>query len=133
MPQSIHKVIDGDASANEWELKQGWCVAIPVTIGEGQILTTKLSKDYPSQDYSVRAWLSPNKNGSSLGLYENSVNNGRLELLNEPIYTVAYYTEELENEKDYLFKMKVEPGDYYINLLNLVNSENKVVGEIKVI
>lgn len=112
-------LIDTPAPNNIYTVEHGRLVAFPLTITEGQavrIVTAHLAVGI--QDHSLRVWVSSDIGGISVARGANEFwhpNRNAQE-------TVAVYDRSMVAPDEN--GIAVEPGTYYVNVLNLINSRN---------
>lgn len=113
------------------ELPSGHIGLLPLTLASGQVITLLLKQIIADpqnlpQDRSLRVWISEQPGGRSLT--ESTTNaSAHLTALNTTVIRLFANGEEPETQG---FNVAAMPGQYWLNVLNLVNEANSFAIEI---
>lgn len=114
-----------DVTARLTELPSGNIGLLPLTLADGQVITIRLQQvivnpDNLPQDRSLRAWISEQPGGRSLSEATNIAHVTLTALNASTIRLVANHQETNEGG----LNVGAMPGQYWLNVLNLVNEAN---------
>jgi len=101
-------------------LPSGALAISPFTVANGQYVKMVAIQTAPTQDFSMRAWISRLPEGPSEGTNHYT----RHWPINRIAEIVVIYDRNLPVPDIVGRLIAVDPGDYYVNILNLVNEEN---------
>ncbi len=114
-----YTVIDEVSPNNIYTVDSGSMLAFPITLGEeGVFEITPQHVAMGIQDHSLRLWVSREIGGPTLGRGPTE----RIHPNRTPKETLKVYDAALDAPDG--LALALEPGDYYVNVLNLVNSRN---------
>ena len=97
----------------------GNLVAVPLSIISGQVLKFVVLQNSPTQDFSMRAWISITPGGATVG---NTLTTQYWPVVRYPDVIVLHDMNVVL--PDVLRTIPVLPGSYTLNVLNLVNEKN---------
>lgn len=103
-------------------LEPGSLLVIPLTVAPGSGLLCSMLQLSPTQDYSLRGWLSRLPCGLFLPTNTSYWHFDRYNEQQVAIYDRA--RDPLPATLGNLYPLAVAPGAYCLNILNVVNSEN---------
>lgn len=103
------------------EITNGGLAAVPLSIAADQAIKVTVLHAAPTQDHSLRCFLSDRPGGNAVGT--------------APVSAIYWHANRVPNEPvivategaapdDGTPVIVVPPGDYYLNVLNLVNTAN---------
>lgn len=109
-------IIDPDAALGNNAIASGTLICIPIDMTSSQMVQIVLSQLSLTQDYSLRTWVSvyPDGNAIAPGLFPILRNGGLPFIVYVPGQTPPSNT----------YAIRVTPGSYYLNILNLTNEAN---------
>lgn len=106
-----------------YTVQSGSCAVFSITIDEEDSKKIFLMHtDATQQDYSLRAWVTTEIGGQEFLEFPLGVRMwpvGRT-----PHHIVAIHDKNVEAPDDILYRLPVEPGTYYVHILNLTNKRN---------
>ena len=101
-----------------YQIASGSLAVIGLTVDPGSAQTISMAQLANSQDFSLRAWISIKKDGQPIdsGVWASWVLSKRSDAFVLHDAAIA--------PPDGMRSVPVEPGSYWLNILNLVNSNN---------
>ena len=107
------------------ELPSGNIGLLPLTLGAGQVITISLKQIITNpqnlpQDRSLRVWISEQPGGRSL-TEATTISALTLTALNTTVIKLVAFQQETEEGGHIVSAL---PGQYWLNVLNLVNEAN---------
>ena len=109
--------------SNLYMINQGSLIAFPFTVGSGQSYDIAITHTRPTQDYSLRAWVSgPDPGGEELIVSPQSVAfwNPR----RNPNLIEVVTVHDIAVPPPGPMSIAVAPGNYHVNVLNLISMLN---------
>lgn len=117
------------------QINQGsmWCV--PITLEAGTANTIVALQASVTEDFSIRSWFSLQPNANSLFLDNEKAFFNLLRIPTQLVmYDQNYAPPQLVNPKtQYQILFPLQPGNYYMNFLNLINQKNVFTFAINVV
>lgn len=115
-----YQLVSVPSENDTYEVGSGRMLVFPFTLSEGQQLTIYSQHILAgSQDHSLRIWVSDQIDGRYFTTRSDS---GYWHPNRTPGENIIVYDKNIDAPVGSV--LPLEPGDYYINVLNLVNSRN---------